>query len=83
MQETSRNVIDIGGDSQGGGRGESDGKGVDDMGSVTANIMAPEDTRPDVSAHKLCKKRTPTMFEVCIINKESGSYPHMAPGKAF
>ena len=53
------------------------------MGSVTANIMAPEDTRPDVSAHKLCKKRTPTMFEVCIINKESGSYPHMAPGKAF
>ena len=59
------------------------GKVVAEKRSVPSQVMAPEDTRSDVSAHGFWKRGATALFDVCIINLYAGSYMCMIPEKAI
>ena len=44
---------------------------------VPWQVIAPEETRVGVSSHKLCNRGTTAMFDIHIINLDSGSYLRM------
>ena len=44
---------------------------------VPGQVIAPEETRVGVSSHKLCNRGTTAMFDIHIINLDSGSYLRM------
>ena len=44
---------------------------------------APEETRANVGAHRLCRQVTTALFDIRIVNLDKGSYLHMTPDKAL
>ena len=46
-------------------------------------VEIPEVLRADVSAHGLWKRGTTAMFDIRIVNLDTGSYLCMTPEKAF
>ena len=49
----------------------------------TVQVEVPAESRAGVSAHRFWKGGTTTMFDVQIINLNSGSYLCMTPEKAL
>ena len=46
-------------------------------------VVVPEVSRADVSAHGFWKRGTNTMFDIRIVNLDAGSYLRMTPEKAL
>ena len=90
-ERTGAGVQQEGGEAGGGTEniGEPQGgrvktvNGADRLVGQPGQVVLPAESRADVSAHGFWKRGTTAMFDIRIVNLDTGSYLRMTPEKAL